>query len=56
MRDENRKGFAIGLMGGIGSGKSFVLEVMEKEYGFKIIKTDDVSRNQMQEKQCLILL
>lgn len=48
MRDENRKGFAIGLMGGIGSGKSFVLEVMEKEYGFKIIKTDDVSRNQMQ--------
>ena len=33
----------IGLTGGVGAGKSLVLDILEKEYGAEIIKADEVS-------------
>ena len=34
----------IGITGGVGSGKSEVLRLMEEEYGCTVIKTDDVAK------------
>lgn len=38
----------IGLTGGVGAGKSLVLEILEKEYGAEIIKADEVSHELME--------
>jgi dephospho-CoA kinase len=34
----------IGLMGGVGSGKSTVADILEKEYGAHLIITDDIAK------------
>lgn len=34
----------IGLIGGIGSGKSSVSGILKNEYGFEILKTDDIAK------------
>lgn len=41
----------IGVIGGVGSGKSRVLEVMQQEYGASVIQTDEVARFYMQPGQ-----
>lgn len=35
----------IGITGGVGSGKSTVLDLLEKEFGAYVIRTDDVGRH-----------
>ena len=37
----------IGVTGGVGTGKSTILSILEKEYGAKIILADDVCRDLM---------
>ena len=37
----------IGVIGGVGSGKSTVLDYLEKQYGADIIKSDDVAKELM---------
>ena len=34
----------LGLVGGVGSGKSTVTEILKKEYGFTILYTDDIAK------------
>ena len=34
----------IGLVGGIGAGKSTVAELLVKEYGYVLLKTDDIAK------------
>ncbi len=34
----------IGLIGGIGSGKSTITEVLKSEYGFELLLTDDIAK------------
>ena len=38
----------IGVTGGVGSGKSMVLQYMESEYGALILRTDDLAREMME--------
>ena len=38
----------IGVTGGVGSGKSTVLQYMESEYGALILRTDDLAREMME--------
>lgn len=40
----------IGITGGIGSGKSFVMELLEKRYGITIILADEIGHQLMQPK------
>ncbi|OON86061.1 dephospho-CoA kinase [Oribacterium sp. C9] len=35
----------IGVIGGVGAGKSTVLETLEKKYDFKVMKTDDIAKS-----------
>ncbi len=35
----------IGVIGGVGAGKSTVLDLLEREYDYRIIKTDDVAKS-----------
>lgn len=43
----------IGITGGVGSGKSTILKIMEQEYGARIILADDVARSlQAPGKSC----
>ncbi|WP_036609197.1 dephospho-CoA kinase [Oribacterium sp. P6A1] len=35
----------IGVIGGVGAGKSTVLETLEKKYGFNVLKTDDIAKS-----------
>lgn len=35
----------IGVIGGVGAGKSTVLDTLEKKYGFKVLKTDDIAKS-----------
>lgn len=35
----------IGVIGGVGAGKSTVLETLEKKYGFRVLKTDDIAKS-----------
>ena len=39
----------IGLTGGIGSGKSLVAKILEEEHGARILDTDRIAREQMEE-------
>ncbi|MCI5791858.1 MAG: dephospho-CoA kinase [Lachnospiraceae bacterium] len=34
----------LGLIGGVGSGKSTVTDILKNEYGFLILKTDDIAK------------
>ena len=43
---ENR--IVIGVTGGIGSGKSAVLDILEKQYSCVILRTDDLAKELMQ--------
>ena len=45
----------IGLMGGIGSGKSTVLEYLEKNYNAQIIQSDHVAKEVMEPGQDVFL-
>ena len=38
----------VGVTGGVGSGKSTVLQYMESEYGALILRTDDLAREMME--------
>lgn len=38
----------IGITGGVGSGKSFVLKILEQEYGAHVIQADQVARTLME--------
>ncbi len=35
----------IGVIGGVGAGKSTVLDLLESDYGYRVIKTDDVAKS-----------
>ncbi|SFG07327.1 dephospho-CoA kinase [Oribacterium sp. WCC10] len=35
----------IGVIGGVGAGKSTVLETLRKKYGYKVLKTDDIAKS-----------
>ncbi|ETP72328.1 dephospho-CoA kinase [Lachnospiraceae bacterium JC7] len=35
----------IGVIGGVGAGKSTVLETLEKKYGYRALKTDDIAKS-----------
>ena len=44
----------IGITGGIGSGKSAVLDILKNEYGAHIIKADDVAKDVMvNDSECV---
>lgn len=38
----------IGLTGGVGAGKSLILNILKKEYGAEVIKADEVSHELME--------
>ena len=40
--------FILGITGGVGSGKSRVLEILKEEYGFRVIQADQVAKDLMQ--------
>ncbi|WP_312107063.1 dephospho-CoA kinase [Lachnoclostridium sp.] len=42
----------IGLTGGIGSGKSRVADLLQKEFSAYVIYTDDIARDQMKQGGC----
>ncbi len=39
----------MGITGGVGSGKSRVLEILKEEYGFRVIQADQVAKDLMQQ-------
>ena len=41
----------MGITGGVGSGKSRVLEILKEEYGFRVIQADQVAKDLMQPGQ-----
>ncbi|HAH17418.1 dephospho-CoA kinase [Eubacterium uniforme] len=44
----------VGITGGIGSGKSAVLDILKEEYGAHIIKADDVAKDVMvNDSECV---
>lgn len=40
--------FILGVTGGVGSGKSRVLDILEQEYGFHVIQADQVAKKLME--------
>ena len=34
----------LGLIGGVGSGKSTVTKILQEEYGFKLLLTDGIAK------------
>ncbi len=48
MGREQRSALRIGVTGGVGAGKSTVLELLASVYGFHVIRTDDVARRLME--------
>ena len=44
----------LGITGGVGAGKSTVLDILSSKYGYEIIRTDDVAKQIMREsRECL---
>ncbi len=44
----------LGITGGIGAGKSTVLDILSEKYGYEVIRTDDVAKQiMMDSKECL---
>jgi dephospho-CoA kinase len=41
----------LGITGGVGSGKSRVLEILKEEYGFRVIQADQVAKKLMEPGQ-----
>ena len=41
----------MGITGGVGSGKSRVLEILKEEYGFRVIQADQVAKKLMEPGQ-----
>ena len=37
----------LGLIGGVGSGKSTVTKVLQSEYGFELLLTDDIAKDRV---------
>lgn len=40
--------FVLGITGGVGSGKSRILDILQKDYGFHVIQADQVARRLME--------
>lgn len=40
--------FVLGITGGVGSGKSRILDILQKDYGFHVIQADQVARQLME--------
>lgn len=40
--------FILGITGGVGSGKSRILDILQKDYGFHVIQADQVARQLME--------
>lgn len=45
---KKRNPFILGLTGGVGAGKSRILEILNIDYGFCVIQTDQVAKRLMQ--------
>ena len=45
LQNEAKRQMVIGVIGGVGAGKSTVLGTLEKDYGFVILKTDDIAKS-----------
>ena len=43
----------IGIIGGVGAGKSTVLQLLKEQYGFRLIMSDDVAKQRMNEDETL---
>ena len=46
----------LGITGGVGAGKSTVLDILSSKYGYEIIRTDDVAKQIMRESRELSLI
>ena len=45
LANEAKRQMIIGVIGGVGAGKSTVLDTLEKDYGFVVLKTDDIAKS-----------
>lgn len=52
MHEDNRMR-VIGITGGIGTGKSTILKILEKEYGAHIMETDKLAHKLMSPEECV---
>lgn len=43
-----RDKFILGITGGVGSGKSRILDILQKDYGFHVIQADQVAKGLME--------
>lgn len=50
-KNDSGPSFLLGLTGGVGAGKSTVLNILKKDYGFYLIQTDLVARRLMEPGQ-----
>ena len=44
----------LGLIGGVGSGKSTVTDILNNKYGFLILKTDDIAK-ELESYSCAVI-
>lgn len=49
--DVSREKMVIGITGGVGSGKSRILEILKKDYGAEVILADDTAKELMEPGQ-----
>lgn len=45
--EENKKKYILGITGGVGSGKSRILDILRDAYGFHVIQADQVAKDLM---------
>ncbi|MDO4438459.1 MAG: dephospho-CoA kinase [Eubacteriales bacterium] len=43
----------LGITGGVGAGKSTVLDILNSKYGYEIIRTDDIAKEIMESTECI---
>lgn len=48
MKQQEGPSLLLGVTGGVGAGKSTILEILEHSYGFHVIETDQVARRLME--------